>query len=90
MTTETAIQPLNAAKEAISEIGARGRRHVQTADLLREYSDESPIAREVADLAEIIYRARRTLRDLREMAAPHAHQWNDDDYCNRCGADGRS
>jgi len=72
---------LNPLKDAIHEALGKLRREYVSADMAGErpsctYEDLK------ADLEDAVGLVRIT-RD-------HAHDWNEDDYCNVCGADGRA
>ncbi len=78
MSTPTAVRTAHSAIQgAISYLN----RHYETADL----SGELPLYtyQQFADLL------RECAADC-ERIAGHSHKWNDDDYCDICGADGRA
>lgn len=56
---------------------------------IREYGGAEDVKAMRRQLQEAIAEARRDLREF-ESLLNHAHQWNEDDYCDICGADGRS
>ncbi len=59
------------------------------AELAGEFANENYYYTIQDELREIVERVNQ-LSKLVAAHNAHAHQWNDNDYCDVCGADGRA
>jgi hypothetical protein len=67
------------------EIKAAIRKATQNDQYAQEIG-ESQLATALPDLKADLLLAIQMIDEI----VDHAHQWNDNDYCNICGADGRA
>jgi hypothetical protein len=83
LTADEAIQASQATPPIYFEIKAAIRRAIRE-DENASLADEPATA--LHDLHAILTSAAEDVRELLD----HSHQWNENDYCSICGADGRA
>jgi hypothetical protein len=79
---------LDQATGAAARYARRAVRSAEYADLAGD-SGLAELKRSRRALAGILREARETI-DGAIFCHQNAHSWGDNDYCNRCGADGRA
>lgn len=76
-------------QSALMAFGSSVQRSATYADLGGDFSASDVYRDALKDLGAIIKQAKDLHAELNSLVN-HAHEWNDDSYCNVCGADGRA
>jgi hypothetical protein len=82
--------PLNEQVEYLSSVLIdRANREQQSYDLGGPFDFPSPYRDALNQIDAAIGRLKSMRREMQRVAS-HSHDWNDNDYCSVCRADGRA
>ena len=90
VTTPVIDGPLNEQVEHLTSILISRSNHQQQAYVNSGPWDfASPYQQALNEIDAAIGRLKALRREMQSIAR-HSHEWNDNDYCSVCGADGRA
>lgn len=82
--------PFQSLSDSLSLLTSRLEREAtRSAEFADAAGEEAPYKHVLGDIDAAIGQLKRFRHEMQKIAG-HAHDWNDDDYCSICGADGRA